>query len=286
MKCSVNLNVIIMQSLTKIRTLIILVNEVLSTFYCSCIEGMERMEDEEEFSDHDSHYSEDFIEEMEDEVEEDDDNTNKPPDMTKQLLNFAETANADIKKFFGRRKDEEDCCDIYENKWNVTKSGRELYYADLMKIVHGEDKAGSRKSSSTSPPLLDISNSNPKRDAVDNRNSYSGKQDSKIGLGPLEELFDYGLRHFLSDKRTKWKEPKRPRMDNKKLESIPSMQSRKLPSSFWQQPGQGSDFRRNGGTVIHSNNPPDFSDLLDSWRLDRHDFTGDVSSSEVSLSPE
>ena len=249
------------------------------------------MEEDDEFSDHDSHYSEDFMDDIDDENEGDSENTNKPPDMTTRLLNFAESANADIQKFFGRRKDEEDYCDIYENKWNVTKSGRELYYADLMKIVRGEEKGGSsRKSSSTSstsPPLLDISNSNPKRDALDNRNSFSGKQDSKLGLGPLEELFDYGLRNLMPDKRLKVKELRRPRTDNKQLESIRSMQSRKLPNSFWHEPGsQCSDFRRNGGTVIHSNNPPDFSDLLDSWRLDRHDFTGDVSSSDVSLSPD
>lgn len=245
------------------------------------------MEDEEDFSDHDSHYSEDFVDDIYDD-EEEEESASKTPDMTKQLLDFAEMANADIKKFFGRRKDEEDYCDIYQNKWNITKSGRELYYADLMKIVHGEDKGGSRKSNSTSPPLLDISNSNPQRGVVDNRNSFSGKQDTKIGLGPLEDLFDYGLRHFLSDKKVRGKDTKRSKIDKQIMESITPMQSRKLPSSFWQEPGgQGSDYRRNGGTsVIHSNNPPDFSDLLDSWRLDRHDFTGDVSSSEVSLSPE
>jgi hypothetical protein len=33
--------------------------------------------------------------------------------------------NQDIKKFFGRKKDEESC-DIYEDKWVTTKSGREL----------------------------------------------------------------------------------------------------------------------------------------------------------------
>ena len=239
------------------------------------------MEDDD-FSDHDSHYSEDFI----DDLEEDEAVVIKPPDMTRQLLDFAELANADIKKFFGRRKDEEDYCDIYENKWNTTKSGRELYYADLMKIVHGEDKV--RKSSSTSPPLLDISNSNHSKDITDNRNSFSGKPDKQIGLGPLQELFDYGLRHFLSDRKFKMKDSKRLKTDNKKLESITPMQSRKLPSSFWLEPGShGSHIRMNSGaSVIHSNNPPDFSDLLDSWRLDRHDFSGDVSSSDVSLSPE
>lgn len=245
--------------------------------------------DEDEFSDHDSHYSEDFVDDIDDDDEEEE-TVPKPPDMTKQLLDFADMANADIKKFFGRRKDEEDYCDIYENKWNVTKSGRELYYADLMKIVHGEDKGRKYSSaSSASPPLLDISNSNPAKQPQDNRNLFSGKQDKKIGLGPLEELFDVGLRNVLPlDRKNKLKEPKRFKVDDKKIESVTLMRARKLPSSFWHEPGrQSSDLRRNGGTsVIHSNNPPDFSDLLDSWRLDRHDFSGDVSSSDVSLSPE
>ena len=70
------------------------------------------------------------------------------------------------------------------------------------------------------------------------------------------------------------------------------MQDRKLPSSFWKQPGGSqlpvpSDSRQNGGNpVMNSNNPPDFSDLLESWRLDRNEFSAEMSSSEVSMSPE
>ena len=243
------------------------------------------MEDDD-FSDHDSHYSEDFMDDIE---EGEGEITQQSPDMTRQLLDFAELANADIKKFFGRRKDEEDYCDIYENKWNVTKSGRELYYADLMKIVHGEDKGG--KSSSTSSPLLDISNSNHSKETFDNRDSFSGKYDKQIGLGPLQELFDYGLRHFMSERKLKVKDSagsKRLKVDKRELESAAPMQSRKLPSSFWLEPGSHSSQMRghSAPSVIHSNNQPDFSDLLDSWRLDRHDFSGDVSSSDVSLSPD
>jgi hypothetical protein len=35
-------------------------------------------------------------------------------------------------------KTDEESCDIYEDKWVTTKSGRELYYADLWRIAHGE----------------------------------------------------------------------------------------------------------------------------------------------------
>ncbi|KAH3864463.1 protein PERCC1-like [Dreissena polymorpha] len=234
---------------------------------------------EDDFSDHDSHYSEDFMEDDDDmEVEE----VAPTPDITKQLLNFATMVSTDIQKFFGRKKGEEDSCDIYEDKWGSTKSGRELYYADLMKIVHGEDKVGKSNGSS----LLDISNSVSEKN--DNRDSFSGKPDKKIGIGPLNDLFEYGLRHFLTDKKLKQsKEIKKLKIDPKKFENVAPMNTRKLPTSFWKEPGTDSRaFVQNGGnsTVLQTNNPPDFSDLLESWRLDK--FNGDISSSEVSMSPE
>lgn len=236
---------------------------------------------DDDFSDHDSHYSED-LEDIDMELE-------PKPDMTKQLLDFATMVSTDIQKFFGRKKGEDDSCDIYEDKWKSTKSGRELYYADLMKIVQGEDKSNG-KAGNKSPPLLDISNSvGEKRD---NRNTFSGKYDKKLGIGPLNELFEYGLRHFLTDKKLKHtKELKRLKTDCKKFESVTPMHTRKLPTSFWKEPGSqptnSGETRPNGGnSVLQTNNPPDFSDLLESWRLDRNEFSGDLSSSEVSMSPE
>jgi hypothetical protein len=67
--------------------------------------------DDDDFSDHDSHYSEDF-EDCDFEIEA---KREKVPDITQRLLNFAEMVNQDILKFFGRKKDEESC-DIYEDK--------------------------------------------------------------------------------------------------------------------------------------------------------------------------
>ena len=67
-----------------------------------------------------------------------------------------------------------------------------------------------------SSPLLDISNST--KDNKDNRNSFSGKLDKKLGVGPLNELFDYGLRNFLSDRKLKTKELKRLKVDAKKFD--------------------------------------------------------------------
>ena len=236
--------------------------------------------DDDDFSDHDSHYSED--------LEDIDVDFQPKPDMTKQLLNFADMVNTDIQKFFGRKKGEEDSCDIYEDKWTTTKSGRELYYLDLMKIAHGEDKGNKSTSSS---PLLDISDS--VRETKDNRNSYTGKLDEKLGVGPLNELFEYGLRNFIFNKKIPAKELKRLKTDIKKYESITPMQNRKFPSSFWKQPGKSplplssdSSRQHGGNPLMNANNPPDFSDLLESWRLDRNEFSGEISSSEVSMSPE
>ncbi|KAL4241088.1 hypothetical protein ACF0H5_001866 [Mactra antiquata] len=236
---------------------------------------------DDDFSDHDSHYSED-LEDIDIDLE-------PKKDMTKQLLDFASVVSSDIQKFFGRKKGEDDSCDIYEDKWTSTKSGRELYYADLMKIVHGEDKGNSKAGKSS--PLLDISNS--VSEVKDNRSSFTGKPDKKIGVGPLNELFEYGLRHFMADKKLKNnKEIKRLKPESKKFQSVTPMHTRKLPTSFWKEPGsQASNVaesrQSSNSTVLQSNNPPDFSDLLESWRLDRNEFNGDVtSSSEVSMSPE
>lgn len=236
---------------------------------------------DDDFSDHDSHYSEDFEDEMDLGFEE-----NPKPDVTKQLLDFASMVSTDIQKFFGRKKGDDDSCDIYEDKWVSTKSGRELYYADLMKIVHGEDKVGKESSSS---PLLDISNSVSEN--KDNRDMFTGRLDKKIGIGPLNELFEYGLRHFLADKKLKQsKELKRLKSDVKRFDNVTPMQSRKLPTSFFHEPGAqqtSTDARTSSGSnVLQTNNPPDFSDLLESWRLDRNEFSGEMSSSEMSMSPE
>lgn len=256
-------------------------NQDSNNYHNQNVEESDEAVVDDDFSDHDSHYSED-LEDIDMELE-------PKPDMTKQLLDFATMVSTDIQKFFGRKKGDDDSCDIYEDKWKSTKSGRELYYADLMKIVHGEEKGG--KGGSKSPPLLDISNS--VGDKRDNRNTFTGKADKKLGIGPLNELFEYGLRHFLTDKKLKHsKELKRLKTDARKFENVTPMQSRKLPTSFWKEPGsqsgnQSENGKQAGGqTVLQSSNPPDFSDLLESWRLDRNEFSGDMSSSEVSMSPE
>ena len=91
--------------------------------------------------------------------------------------------NQDIKKFFRRKKDEESC-DIYEDKWVTTKSGRELYYADLLRIAHGESVELNKTIKEITLPTSPNNNN-------DTKYKYTGKMDMKVGLGPLNELIAY-----------------------------------------------------------------------------------------------
>lgn len=217
--------------------------------------------DDDDFSDHDSHYSEDFLDDdFEDPLMEP-----QPPDVTKRLLGFAEMVNIDIQKYFGRKKDE-DSCDVYEDKWIATKSGRELYYADLVKIAQGES-VDSRKTS----------------DGEDNKRKYTGKMDTRMGLGPLNELFDYGLRHYLTEQKQKSKKnvKRLKQQDIKKLDEVVPMTKRKLPDSFWNEPGcQKQNDRRVNGALLQTSQPPDFSDLLHNWTtaIGEDEFSGEMSS--------
>ncbi|XP_061175002.1 protein PERCC1-like [Saccostrea echinata] len=230
--------------------------------------------DDDDFSDHDSHYSEDLM----------DDSFDIPlsqgPDMTQQLLNFADMVNSDIQKFFGKKKDE-DSCDIYEDKWVTTKSGRELYYADLLRIAQGENV-----DTKNTKELLTLNNASQEK--KDNKHKFSGKLDTKVGLGPLEDLFRYGLKDFISDKK-KSKKLRRMQADVKKYSDLTPMNRRKLPQSFWQEPGgtirTHGKVNGNGAPIINSSQPPDFSDLLHSWtRCEEEDYSGgDMSSSEISV---
>jgi len=95
----------------------------------------------------------------------------------------------------------------------------------------------------------------------------------KVGLGPLNELFDFGL------KKINTKKVKRQKIEKRTEETIP-MQQRKLPDSFWREPGTSNDSRVNGTSSLHSSRAPDFSDLLQSWSRGEED---EFSSSEMSI---
>ncbi|EDM03906.1 rCG34132 [Rattus norvegicus] len=73
-------------------------------------------------------------------------------------------------------------------------------------------------------------------------------------LGPLAELFDYGLRQF---SRPRVSACRRLRLE-RKYSHITPMTQRKLPPSFWKEPVPNPLGLLHPGT-------PDFSDLLASW---------------------
>ncbi|CAH1794919.1 unnamed protein product [Owenia fusiformis] len=210
------------------------------------------------------------------------------PDITNKLLNFVENINGDIKKYFGRKKNDPDSCDVYQDKWTSGKSGREMYYADLLRIAQG-DNGKERKSPKTSKS----STSSYDSDFDIKHNDRKSKGNNSSDLGPLTELFEIGTRPFthLSNKN-KMKRPAVVAIDN-----IP-MKQRKLPESFWKEHVEYI-YQKDANSNVHHQKPiaekvklqqqdnaatkhkdigykktngmlpspetPDFSDLLDIW---------------------
>nr|XP_056722461.1 protein PERCC1 [Euleptes europaea] len=169
-------------------------------------------------------------------------------DMTLQLLQFAERISGDIQRYFGRKgKDEDgDPRNIYDDRGAPLLSGRVLYYTDLVRISQsGEPEEGDEFSDTLKtpaqldPPLW---------------RCLCGK-DGTRKLGPLAELFEYGLCRYMECCASS--EDRNPRVERKYAHVTP-MQSRKLPQSFWKEPSHSP-------IGILNSNPPDFSDLLANW---------------------
>ncbi|RUS81788.1 hypothetical protein EGW08_010480 [Elysia chlorotica] len=225
----------------------------------------------------------------------------KHPNVASELLTFAETASMDIQKFFGRTKGEEDACDVYEDKWAATKSGRELYYADLIRIAQGGDTEPSSSSKSkkgTSFSSTRVSPSTPSSsasytsslsplgtDILDSRTRYSGRRDDSIGMGALSDLFEYGLPELSSNQVTRNKPPSSSRTRNPSAQRsrvcgnriTPKMRERSFPKSFWKEPTYNISVGCGMNTLTNMDNPhmippmsnsklPDFSDLMESWQ--------------------
>ncbi|XP_067407605.1 protein PERCC1 [Emydura macquarii macquarii] len=167
-------------------------------------------------------------------------------EMTLQLLKFSELISCDIQRYFGRKaKDEDpDSCNIYENGFSPRRSGRELYYADLMRLA----QSGELDDEDAPGPLAPTGQ-------LDQRvwNSIWNK-DGVQKLGPFTELFEYGLRRFVKQRVS---DGRKPRLE-KKYSHITPMHKRKLPPSFWKEPSPSPQCLLNA-------NPPDFSDLLANW---------------------
>lgn len=172
------------------------------------------------------------------------------PEMPLQLLRFSELISGDIQRYFGRkdRGQDPDACDIYADGCSTSSSARELYCTDLVHLAQGR-----------SP--------NDDRGAEPGVHSPRGPQrqghEAGIGgervqpLGPLAELFDYGLRQFSGPRVSAGH---RLRLEQK-YGHITPMTQRNLPPSFWKEPAPSPLGLLHPGT-------PDFSDLLASWSVE------------------
>ncbi|XP_027718445.1 uncharacterized protein LOC114043588 [Vombatus ursinus] len=168
-------------------------------------------------------------------------------EMTLQLLRFSELISCDIQKYFGQKTkdDDPDACNIYEDSRPPGKSARELYYADLMQIVQSGDQEDE------DPDIVGL----PR--GFDCQTRFISSRDRSQKLGPLVELFEYGLCQYA---RQRVSDSRRLRLE-KKYGHITPMHKRKLPQSFWKEPAPSSLCLLNTST-------PDFSDLLANWTSD------------------
>ncbi|XP_066545697.1 protein PERCC1 [Amia ocellicauda] len=185
-------------------------------------------------------------------------------EVTYRLLRFVDLINGDIQRYFGRKsKDEDpDACDIYEDRDRLfpCKSGRERYYADLVKMAQtGEQEEEEAPHSPLTPP--------GEADCQVLRALCS--QEHTQQLGPLAELFDYGLRRYIKPQSRGPKQGKRHKGDRKHTQVVP-MYKRRLPPSFWAEPSP------NPACLLGAPNTPDFSDLLANWTSENsHELQGE-----------
>ncbi|XP_053413281.1 protein PERCC1 [Nycticebus coucang] len=170
------------------------------------------------------------------------------PETPLKLLQFSELISSDIQRYFGRKDKEQDpdACDIYADGHPTRSPSRgEIYYADLVNLV----QAGPLGDKEALEPRVS-SLGGPEGQAL----TLGIGRDGAQPLGPLAELFDYGLRSYV--------EPRAPASCRERLERkyghITPMAQRKLPPSFWREPAPSSLGLLHPGT-------PDFSDLLASW---------------------
>ncbi|XP_068885895.1 protein PERCC1 isoform X1 [Aphelocoma coerulescens] len=139
-------------------------------------------------------------------------------ETTLRLLKFSELISCDIQRYFGRRGREE------------AASSRPV-----------PEDCGSPQSTAAVP------------EAVAPRRSLGATH----RLGPLAELFEYGVHRCLPAQVAGGKTQRLER----KYGHITPMHHRKLPPSFWKEPGPGPASLLHAGT-------PDFSDLLANWTVE------------------
>ncbi|XP_076998380.1 protein PERCC1 [Tamandua tetradactyla] len=164
------------------------------------------------------------------------------PEMTLQLLRFSELISGDIRRYFGRRDEGQDpaTCDLHSAGCPAGRSSRELCSTGLRHLAHGGDP-----------------------DDTDAPGAQGPGGDVEQPLGPLAELFEYGLRQFAG--------PGAPASHRLRLERkyghLTPMAQRRLPPSFWKEPASSALGLLPG--------PPDFSDLLANWTAEAaHELQG------------
>ncbi|CAM9739619.1 unnamed protein product [Lampetra planeri] len=164
-----------------------------------------------------------------DEEEEDEDEEGTQP---RQLLRFAETVSSDIQRLFGRRGAESEghatgwsgSPGTYRDRFASGKSGRELYYADLLRLAEGGDSWWRCSSASTSSHSPGAVGNASRRISSTTAGAARGRHEERP-LGPLSELFSGSARPFAAGARLWSAHPA----------AVP-MIKRRLPSSFFTEP--------------------------------------------------
>ncbi|XP_035195733.1 protein PERCC1 [Oxyura jamaicensis] len=155
-------------------------------------------------------------------------------ETTLRLLRFSELISCDIQRYFGRRGQEE-------------PAGGRGIPEDCSSPRHATHEPGA-----ASLPCA-ARGSQPQPEAVMAR----GGPGASHRLGPLAELFEYGVHRCLPPRAAAGKTQRLER----KYGHITPMHRRKLPPSFWREPGPGPAGLLHAGT-------PDFSDLLANWTVE------------------
>ncbi|XP_036771581.1 protein PERCC1 [Manis pentadactyla] len=169
------------------------------------------------------------------------------PETPRQLLRFSELISGDIQRYFGRkgRGQDPEACHIYADSHLASSSARELDCTDLGCLARGgtpeDDEAAEPEAQSPRGPEGQARGPGLTRDLV-------------LPLGPLAELFDYGLLRCSGLGVTAGRRLRLQR----KYGHITPMTQRQLPPSFWKEPAPSPLGLLHPGT-------PDFSDLLASW---------------------
>ncbi|XP_058894485.1 protein PERCC1 [Kogia breviceps] len=169
------------------------------------------------------------------------------PETPLQLLRFSELISGDIQRYFGHkdRGQDLDTCDIYADGHTASSSARELSCTNLVRLAQSEAPEDNEV---TEPGVC--SPGAPEGQACGPGLGGEGPQP----LGPLAELFDYGLQQYLGPRAAAGC---RLRLEQK-YGHITPMTQRKLPPSFWKEPAPSPL------GLLHPSTP-DFSDLLASW---------------------